>query len=73
MYESVAGEKSMTDIDRDILRGLADNNMNTSQTAKAIYIGHSTIYRHIDAIRKETGLDPLKFWDLTELLKGGAE
>lgn len=59
----------MTDVDRDIIKGLADNDLNTTKTAKALYMGRRTVYRYIKRIEKLTGLNPLKFWDLVELIK----
>lgn len=54
---------------KDIIRGLADNNLNTTATAKALYMGRRTLYRYIEQIKKSTGLNPLNFWDLIELMK----
>lgn len=54
---------------KDIIRGLADNNLNTTTTAKALYMGRRTIWTYINRIHKLTGLNPLKFWDLIELMK----
>ena len=54
---------------RDICRALADNDMNATKAAKALYIGKRTMWTYIDKIKKQTGLNPRKFWDLVELLK----
>lgn len=59
----------MKDIDRDIIRGLADNNLNVTHTAKAIYMSRRNLFRRIERIEKQTGLNPRKFWDLIELMK----
>lgn len=68
----MAGAK-VKDIDRYIIKGLADCSLNATETAKTLYMGRRTIYTHIDSIKKETGLNPLKFWDLIKLLKGDAK
>ena len=66
----------MKDIDKEIIKGLADNDLNITHTAKAIYMSRRNLFRHIERIEEQTGLNPRKFWDLIELMKtekGGAE
>ena len=69
MYADVSGGNGMTDIDREIIKALANNNLNTTKSAKALFMGRRTLYRHINKIHKLTGLNPLNFWDLVKLLK----
>lgn len=59
----------MKDIDKKIIQALADNNLSVDKTAKEVFMGRSSIYRHVRKIKKETGLNPLSFWDLLNLLK----
>lgn len=59
----------MTETNKEVIKALADNNMNVTATGRATYRDTKSIWRHIYRVREKTGLDPLKFWDLIELLK----
>ena len=59
----------MKDRDIEVIKGLADNGMNVSQTAKALFMSKRTVWRSIVIIHKLTELNPRKFWDLVVLLK----
>ena len=59
----------MKDRDIEVIKGLADNGMNVSQTAKALFMSKRTVWRSIERIQKLTELNPRNFWDLVELLK----
>lgn len=58
----------MTNDDKALLRAYAENNMNRSQTSKAVYLHTNSIRYRFDVIRRETGLDPGNFYDLVKLL-----
>ena len=47
---------------------LAKNNMNARATARAMFVHYQTVVYNIKMIRKNTGLDPLNFYDLQKLL-----
>lgn len=47
---------------------LAKNNMNARATARAMYVHYQTVMYNIKMIRRNTGLDPLNFYDLQKLL-----
>lgn len=54
--------------DRRILQAYADAAMNGSAAAKALGLNLKTVRYHLDRIKKQTGMDPKSFWDLTKLL-----
>lgn len=65
----------MTRVDAEVVLALADNNMNVSVTAKALYMHRNNVIYHLRKVKSETGLDPMKFYDLYELIQmiGGNE
>ena len=64
----------MEDRDKKLLKAYAENNMNRSQTSKAVYLHTNSIRYRFEVIRRETGLNPGNFYDLVKLLgMGGPE
>lgn len=59
----------MTILQAEVITSLAKNNMNTTATAKDLCFHRNSIYHHIGMIRRNTGLNPLNFYDLCALLK----
>ena len=59
----------MTERDIEIILGYAENNMNVSETARKMFFHRNTLEYHLDKVKKKTGLDPRKFYDLLELVK----
>ena len=53
----------------EVIKALADNDMNVSKTANAMHYHRNNIIYHVEKIKDETGLNPLKFYDLIKLLK----
>ena len=47
---------------------LAKNNMNARATARTMFVHHQTVIYNIKMIRRNTGLNPLDFYDLQKLL-----
>lgn len=47
---------------------LAKNNMNARATARDMFVHYQTVVYNIKMIRRNTGLDPLNFYDLQKLL-----
>jgi carbohydrate diacid regulator len=68
---SVPTEKGKTMDERDalIVIALADHRMNIAEAARVLYMHRNTVVYHIQKIRQNTGLDPLNFYDLYELVK----
>lgn len=63
----------MTKTEIEIIRALADSNMNVCKTAKKVYMHRNTVEYHLQRVKTETGLDPHNFYDLAELLKTAQE
>lgn len=59
----------LTDVDIQIVLALADNNMNESETARALFMHRNNVVYHIGKIKKLTGLDPTNFYDLGDLVQ----
>ena len=59
----------MTQVDMDIIKALADNNMNVAEVGKQMFMHRNTVLYHSDKIKEETGLDPRVFYDLIKLLE----
>lgn len=58
----------MTPLDKEIIKGMADNNLNMNAVAKSLYMHRNTVLFHIEKVQRETGLNARKFYDLAELL-----
>lgn len=54
--------------DLEIIRALADCNLRVSEVARRSYQHRSNVIYHVKRIKRITGLDPLKFYDLIKLL-----
>ena len=52
----------------DCLRSLANHNLCASAAAKEMHYHRNTVIYHLDRVQEKTGLDPFKFYDLTQLL-----
>lgn len=52
---------------------LAKNNMNARATARSMFVHYQTVIYNIKMIRRNTGLNPLNFSDLNELLPQAEE
>lgn len=59
----------MTITQAEVITKLAKNSMNTTATAKELFLHRNSVYHHIRMVQRDTGLDPLNFYDLNELLK----
>lgn len=59
----------MTITQAEIIQKLAKNNINAAATAREMFMHRNTIDYHIRMIFRNTGLNPLNFYDLCELLR----
>lgn len=59
----------MTTTQAEVIVTLAKNNMNTTATAKELFLHRNSVYHHIRMIQLNTGRNPLNFYDLCDLLK----
>ncbi|MBR2434834.1 MAG: helix-turn-helix domain-containing protein [Lentisphaeria bacterium] len=55
--------------DVDVIREMAQCDMNTQAVADKLHYSRESVRYHIKRIRLSTGLNPLRFFDLQELLK----
>lgn len=53
----------------EVVKGLAEHNFNVAAVARELLVHRNTIDYHIRMIRHETGLNPLNYYDLGELLR----
>lgn len=58
----------MNDLETRIILLMADCDMNITDTAKVMYVHRNTVVYHIDKIKRKTGLNPTKFYDLCQLV-----
>ncbi len=59
----------MSELDMDIILGLAAHGMKVKPTAKALGKHWNSVYYRIGRIHDTTRLNPLDFYDLQELLE----
>jgi sugar diacid utilization regulator len=59
----------MTPLDKEIIRGLADHNMNAHAVARALYVHPNTVDYHVGRVKRITGLNAKVFHDLVVLLE----
>lgn len=60
---------TLTERQKEVVVGMADNGMKPYRVAKSIYMARTTVYHHITAIRRKTKLDPTDFYDLSKLVE----
>lgn len=58
----------MTITQAEVIKKLAENNMNAAATARAMFMHRNSVDYNIRMIHRNTGLNPLDFYDLCELL-----
>lgn len=59
----------LTEVDFQIILEMADNNMNETETARVLFMHRKSVVYHIQKIKKLTGLDAAKFYDLVKLVE----
>ena len=60
-------DNRMNNKEKEVIRNLCDCNMNVSQTARVMHCHRNTVEYYMEKIRKSTGLEPLRFYDLVKL------
>ena len=60
--------KAMTEVQEAILKSYARNDMSVNATAIELHYNRGNVKYHLTKIKKDTGLDPRKFYDLCKLL-----
>lgn len=62
------GQAQLDELDVEIVRGLAENNMKISETAMELHMHRNTVAWRIQRVKKKTGIDPMTFYGLCKLL-----
>jgi DNA-binding PucR family transcriptional regulator len=52
----------------EVIVSLAKNNLNARAVARSMFLHYQTVYYNIRMIQRNTGLNPLDFYDLCKLL-----
>lgn len=60
--------KPLDEVDAAIIMGLAENNMRATETAYDLHVHRNTVVYRVQKIKELTGLDPLNFYDLHQLV-----
>lgn len=55
--------------DAHIVIAMANHNMNVTDVARAIFTHRNTVLYHLNKVKRQTWLDPRRFYDLIELVK----
>ena len=63
----------MNEMDVLVILGLAEHDMNLSKAAKLLFVHRNTMVYHINRVKRITGLNPMKFYDLCKLVKMAKE
>lgn len=58
----------MTITQAEVIMKLAKNNINAAATARDMFMHRNTVDYHIRMIYRDTGKNPLNFYELNELL-----
>ena len=59
----------MIEEDARIVVEMANYNLNIGKVARKVFMHRNTVTYRLDRIKKQTGLDARRFYDLVELLK----
>ena len=59
----------LTDKEVDLVLCYADYDMRINPVASAMHYDRRTIYRKLENIFRETGYNPLEFWDLYTIIR----
>lgn len=59
----------LNDFDWECIQKYADHDMNAEKAAKSMYVTPNAMSYHLSKVRKITGRDPRRFYDLVALLK----
>lgn len=56
-----------------IIMAMANHSMNVGEVARQLFMHRNTVIYHLDKVKRQTGLDPRRFYDLVELVKTAQE
>lgn len=55
-------------LDIEVIRGLAANRLNVTDTAHALFLHRNTVLFRIRRVKKKIGIDPMDFYGMCKLL-----
>lgn len=55
--------------DKTLIFSLAKNNMNVSVVSRKLFMHRNTVVYNLERIKRLTGLNPMSFFDLVELIR----
>lgn len=58
----------LTDREKEIILALAESDMSVSQVSRVVYYHRNTLEYHFVKIKRKTGLNPKRFYDLVKLV-----
>lgn len=61
--------KNLSNNDIDLIIAFANNNMDLSKTARKSFMHRNTAVYRLSKIKRNTGLNPRRFYDLFQLLQ----
>lgn len=68
MRTTATTNAKMTVTQAEVIVKLAKNNLNTAATAREMFMHRNTVDYHIRMVYRNTGKNPLNFYDLLALL-----
>ena len=61
--------KKLNKDDFEVVVEFAKNNMNVSETSRYLFMHRNTVVYRLERIKNDTGLNPLNFFELVQLLQ----
>lgn len=71
--QTTDNEPKLTQTQAEVVIKLARNSLNAKATARAMFMHYNTVRYHISMIYRDTGKNPLDFYDLLALLPAAQE
>lgn len=65
---TIATDTKLTKTQAEVIVKMAKNNINAAATAREMFMHRNTVDYHIRMIQRNTGKNPLNFYDLQDLL-----
>jgi DNA-binding PucR family transcriptional regulator len=66
--QTIGADIKITPTQAEVIVKLAKNSLNARATAREMFMHYQTVHYHIRMIQRNTGKDPLNFYDLLTLL-----
>ena len=64
---------TMNKEDAHIVVAMANHSMNIGEVSRQLFMHRNTVTYHLDKVKRQTGLDPRRFYDLVELVRMAQE